>query len=34
MGKFLWASGFVPEFKELIKPLEQLLSPANDGTWT
>ena len=34
MGKFLWASGFVPEFKALVAPLEKLLSPASEGVWT
>lgn len=34
LGKLLWCSGFVPEFKQLISPLEALLSPANEGRWT
>jgi hypothetical protein len=34
LGKLLWCSGFVPEFKKLIAPMEKLLSPASDGRWT
>ncbi len=34
LGKLLWCSGFVPEFKQLVAPLEALLSPASDGLWT
>jgi hypothetical protein len=34
LGKLLWCSGFVPEFKRLIAPMEALLSPSNDGRWT
>ncbi len=34
LGKLLWCSGFVPEFKLLIEPIEQILSPASEGRWT
>lgn len=34
LGKLLWCSGFVPEFKELIRPIEALLSPQSEGVWT
>jgi hypothetical protein len=34
LGKLLWCSGFVPEFKQLMAPLEKLLAPSNDGKWT
>lgn len=34
LGKFLWCSHFVPRFKELVAPLEALLSPKGGGCWT
>ena len=34
LGKLLWCSGFVPEYKKLIAPVEALLSPKSDGKWT
>ena len=30
----MWAAGFVPEFKQLVAPIEKLLRPGSDGTWT
>jgi hypothetical protein len=30
----LWASPFIPNFKQRIHPIEQLLSPKGHGTWT
>lgn len=34
LGKLLWCSPFVPGYKELIRPIEALLSPKNEGNWT
>jgi hypothetical protein len=34
LGKLLWCCPFVPEFKELITPLEKILSPSHDGVWS
>lgn len=34
LGKLLWCSPFVPEFKALVAPIEELLSPKNEGTWS
>jgi hypothetical protein len=34
VGRLLWASPFIPNFKERIQPIEQLLSPKGHGTWT
>lgn len=34
LGRLLWASPFVPNFKEQVKPIEQLLSPKGPGEWT
>lgn len=33
LGKLLWCCPFVPEFKQLISPLEKILNPQHDGTW-
>ena len=30
----LWVSPFIPNFKERIQPIEQLLSPKGPGIWT
>lgn len=30
----LWASPFVPDFKERVQPIEALLSPKGPGEWT
>jgi hypothetical protein len=30
----LWASPFVPNFKEIVRPIEGLLSPKGQGEWT
>jgi hypothetical protein len=34
LGKFLWAAPFIPHFKQLVEPIEKLLSPKNEGIWT
>jgi hypothetical protein len=34
LGRLLWASPFIPNFKERIKPIEALLSPKSPGVWT
>lgn len=34
LGKLLWASPFVPRYKELVAPIERLLSPKGSGEWT
>jgi hypothetical protein len=34
LGRLLWASPFVPNFKSLVKPIEKLLSPKSEGLWT
>lgn len=34
LGKLLWASPFIPEFKRLVAPLEELLSSSSAGEWT
>lgn len=34
LGRLLWASPFVPNYKELVKPMEALLSPKSGGDWT
>jgi hypothetical protein len=34
LGKLLWASPFIPEFKKLVMPLESLLSSGNAGEWS
>ena len=30
----MWCAGFVPEYKQLVAPVEKLLSPAGEGRWT
>ena len=30
----MWCCLFVPQFKQLISPLEKILSPSQDGTWS
>lgn len=34
LGKLLWASPFIPEYKKLVAPLEELLSAGSTGEWT
>jgi hypothetical protein len=34
LGRLLWASPFIPNFKERVKPIEELLSPKGPGAWT
>jgi hypothetical protein len=34
LGRLLWASPFVPNFKTLVEPIEKLLSPKGPGVWT
>ena len=34
LGKLLWASPFIPEYKGLVTPLEELLSGSSPGVWT
>lgn len=34
LGRLLWASPFVPNFKEKVRPIEVLLSPKSSGEWT
>ena len=34
LGRLLWASPFVPNYKEEVKPLEELLSPKSGGVWS
>ena len=34
LGKLLWASPFIPEYKRLVAPLEDLLSGNSPGIWT
>ena len=34
LGKLLWASPFIPGFKELVDPIEKLLSAGGDHRWT
>jgi hypothetical protein len=33
LGKLLWASPFIPEYKTLVAPLERLLSTGSSGEW-
>lgn len=33
LGKLLWASPFIPEFKRMVAPLERLLSSGSSGEW-
>jgi hypothetical protein len=34
LGRLLWASPFIPGFKEKVRPIEALLSPRSEGEWT
>lgn len=34
LGKLLWASLFIPEYKRLVALLEKLLSAGSSGEWT
>ena len=33
LGKLLWASPFIPEYKRLVNPLEEFLSGGSTGEW-
>lgn len=33
LGRLLWASPFVPDYKALVRPMEALLSPKSGGIW-
>jgi hypothetical protein len=33
LGKLLWASPFIPQYKKLVAPLEDLLSAGSSGEW-
>ena len=33
LGKLLWASPFIPQYKKLVAPLEDLLSAGSPGEW-
>ncbi len=34
LGKLNWASSFVPNFKRLVAPIEELLQRGSKGAWT
>jgi hypothetical protein len=34
LGRLLWASPFIPDFKAKVRPIEALLSPKGVGEWT
>jgi hypothetical protein len=34
LGKLVWASPFIPQYKKIVGPLEALLSRKSDGNWT
>jgi hypothetical protein len=34
LGKLLWASPFIANYKELVSPIEKLLSPKSGGEWS
>ena len=34
LGRLLWASPFIPDFKAKVRPIEALLSPSSEGVWT
>ncbi len=34
LGRLLWASPFIPNYKQKVAPIEALLSPSGPGEWT
>ena len=34
LGRLLWASPFIPDYKKKVAPIEALLSPSGPGAWT
>jgi hypothetical protein len=34
LGRLLWASPFIPNYKQKVRPIEALLSPNGPGEWT
>lgn len=34
LGRLLWASPFIADFKRKVRPIEALLSPRSEGQWT
>lgn len=34
LGRLLWASPFIPDYKRKVRPIEALLSPSSSGEWT
>lgn len=34
LGKLLWASTFIPNYKFIVQPLEKLLSRKKGSVWT
>ena len=34
LGRLLWASSFIPDYKRKVRPIEALLSPSGPGQWT